>query len=246
MKLQELQRNWNIYGETDPLWSILSASGKQGGKWDTTAFFETGVREIAEVMESLERLGVQLQRQRALDFGCGVGRLTQALGGHFNNVVGVDIAPSMIAQAGALNRLGERCQYFLNDAPNLKIFNKDSFDFIYSKYVLQHMTQTYVIGYLNEFLRVLATQGVLVFQLPSEYHPEREHRTTKQAVARMAPRKLLDTYRKLRNKPIMEMHPIPRDQIIQVLESAGARVVHVADDPHDGRWTSLLYFAYKI
>ena len=42
-------------------------------------------------------------RDRALDFGCGVGRLTRALGDRFDAVVGVDISAGMVEQARRLN-----------------------------------------------------------------------------------------------------------------------------------------------
>ena len=43
------------------------------------------------------------RRDRALDFGCGVGRLTRALGTRFESALGVDISAGMIEQARRLN-----------------------------------------------------------------------------------------------------------------------------------------------
>lgn len=110
-------------------------------------------------------------RQSALDFGCGVGRLTQALCEHFFSCQGVDIAPSMIEQANRLNQHGHRCRYAVNDADNLGQFDDRSFDFVYSNIVLQHIRPDYTINYIKEFARVLANDGVCVFQVPSERKP---------------------------------------------------------------------------
>jgi hypothetical protein len=74
--LPELKRNWDMFGATDPLWSIYTAPGKEGNRWDPAEFFETGELEIAGVMDRVEALDIDLAGGSALDFGCGVGRLT--------------------------------------------------------------------------------------------------------------------------------------------------------------------------
>jgi SAM-dependent methyltransferase len=168
MDLEELQANWDKFGKTDPLWSIITAPSKRGGRWDADEFFATGCREIAAVMAYVQSLGVVLRKGRALDFGCGVGRLTQALCAYFAACDGVDIAPSMIELARRYNKFGEKCRYHLNEVPNLSLFADNSFEFIYSSVTLQHMRPDYSAAYLKEFLRVLAPGGLAVFQLPGE------------------------------------------------------------------------------
>ncbi len=167
MELKELQRNWNAFGETDPLGAILTVPSKMRGKWDEREFFQKGVDEIAAVMDYIRPIRPRLPRREALDFGCGVGRLTQALARHFDRCVGVDIAPSMIELADRYNRFGERCRYVLNEVDDLSVFESDRFDFIYTFIVLQHMRPEYSLNYIKEFIRVLAPGGLAVFQLPT-------------------------------------------------------------------------------
>src|SRR5215813_1192715 len=99
MDLDLLKEHWNRFGKTDAMGAILSWPEKMDGKWDHDEFFRTGVTEIAWILRYAETLYPGFGRQKALDFGCGVGRLTQALTAHFDEVHGVDIAPSMIALA---------------------------------------------------------------------------------------------------------------------------------------------------
>jgi SAM-dependent methyltransferase len=165
LELHELQRNWDEFGRTDPLGAIL---GGHGEEWDRREFFSTGVREIHGVLRYVGSLGIPLFRRRAMDFGCGVGRLTQALCRHFDECWGIDIAPSMIDLARNYNRYGDRCKYHLNQTDNLRAFEDESWDFIYSNLVLQHMKPAFGKNYIKEFLRVLSPNGVLVFQLPAE------------------------------------------------------------------------------
>ncbi len=166
--LHGLQRSWDEAGLADPLWAILTAPGKQGGAWDVDEFFSSGRAEIAAVLEYLSSLGLPISHRRALDFGCGVGRLTQALAEHFDEVDGVDIAPSMVEQARELNRHADRCHYHINAAPDLHLFPDGRFDLVYSNLVLQHVGPELACAYIREFVRVLAPGGVALFQLPSE------------------------------------------------------------------------------
>lgn len=169
MDLRELQRHWDTFGRVDPFWAILTDPSRRGNRWDPEAFFATGREEIAAHMADANRLGVPAGRGRALDFGCGAGRLTQALGDHFDRVVGVDVAPSMVALARQHNRLGDRCTYVVNDAPDLRVLGDAPFDLIYTGRVLQHIEPRYSTAYMREFVRLLAPGGYLSFDVPSEH-----------------------------------------------------------------------------
>jgi len=166
MDLIELEKNWDEFGKTDPLWAILTNPGTEGGKWNLNEFFALGRQEIAGVFERAKPYGLPLRREAALDFGCGVGRLTQALCGWFERACGVDIAPSMIELARRYNQYGGRCEYFQNSRADLSIFADNSFDLIYSKIALQHAEPRYSAAYIREFARILRSGGLMVFQIP--------------------------------------------------------------------------------
>ena len=128
------------------------------------AFFASGEAEIAEVLRIAETLGYPRQHERALDFGCGVGRLTRALSNSFEEAVGLDISAEMIRFARELNE-GRSCRFEVNDRVDLGTFESASFDFVYSSLVLQHMPRTDLIrSYIDEFLRVVRPGGLVVFQ----------------------------------------------------------------------------------
>ena len=103
-------------------------------------------------------------RSKALDFGCGVGRLTRALLEHFAEAHGVDISAKMIEVA---QRSTPRCQFHLNNSQNLSLFADETFDFVYSNRVLQHMpSQAMIEKYIREFFRISVPGGLVVFQVP--------------------------------------------------------------------------------
>lgn len=248
MDLKELQTHWNEFGKIDPLFAILTEAGKEGNKWDLEEFFASGKKEIDNLMEHVGSLGLQVKRGSALDFGCGVGRLSQALASHFIEVSGVDIASSMIDLADKYNHHRDRCTYYLNREGSLKIFKNDSFDFIYSNITLQHMAPRYSQGYIQEFLRILSPDGLLVFQLPAA-PPVQHRRDYRRAIKSLVPNWLLDSYRNLRYgglKPVMQMYGVERDVIVKMLEEDNAVILHVEQEPtlQEG-WVSNLYFVTK-
>jgi 2-polyprenyl-3-methyl-5-hydroxy-6-metoxy-1,4-benzoquinol methylase len=132
MKFEQLQVNWDKFGKVDPLWAILTNPEKRNNKWNVDEFFRTGEAEIDGVIQYINSLQLPRRRQKALDFGCGAGRLTQALCRYFDQCYGVDIAPSMIELAEKYNRYGSKCHYYTNSAQDLSLFEDNSFDFIYS------------------------------------------------------------------------------------------------------------------
>ncbi len=168
MDLAELQRHWDAFGRQDPFWAILSHPAHRGNRWPLEEFFETGQVEVAAVMAEAARHGLPHAKRRALDFGCGAGRLTQAMADHFDAALGIDVAPSMIALAREHNRHGNRCAYEVNDRPDLSRWPDASFDLVYTGRVLQHMEPRYAAAYVREFVRVLAPGGYLSFDVPSE------------------------------------------------------------------------------
>ncbi len=159
--LRNLQRNWDAFGTDDPLWAVLTAPEKRHGRWDVDEFLATAAPELelvlGEVRSAVPEAFELMPRDRALDFGCGVGRLTLGLAEHFRNCDGVDIAPSMIDEARKLasaRSMSDRCSYHLNETDNLSQFESSSFDFIYTAHVLQHMEPRFARAYVHEFIQL--------------------------------------------------------------------------------------------
>jgi SAM-dependent methyltransferase len=165
--LRRQQQDWNDLAAVDPLWAIFTAPGRQHGGWNTEEFFLTGEREIAEVMSTAAEVGLPESFDRALDFGCGVGRTTRALSFRFAETVGVDISERMIERARELNADRPNCTFLTSVAPDLGKFEANSFDLVYSNVVLQHLQSSdSVCAYVAEFIRVIRTTGLVVFQMP--------------------------------------------------------------------------------
>lgn len=155
-------RDWEELSQLDPLFAILTEKEKQFGKWDPKEFFASGQAEIDALMKSC---GIPAgDHGRALDFGCGVGRLSNALRLYFGDVWGVDVSSGMVELA---RRYVTSCSFVVNQSDNLSQFGNDSFDFIYSNIVLQHQPSKEIArSYIREFVRLLKPEGMAVFQMP--------------------------------------------------------------------------------
>ncbi|MDX6647570.1 MAG: hypothetical protein QOK40_3297 [Miltoncostaeaceae bacterium] len=245
MDLRTLQRDWDACGRDDPLWAIIPRAG-----WEIEPFFASGEADVALLMDQIAALGLDPPRGRALDFGCGVGRLTQPLGGRYDEVVGVDIAPAMLELAEHHNGLGARCRYLLNETPDLHRFPDAHFDLVCTLITLQHVHPRYVAGYLREFVRVLAPGGVAAFQLASRPRsPGTRHRARARrlAMAALPERTGRALYRRLTGRPaLIEMFGVPLERATALVEDAGGRVVAALEDACAGvDWVSHRYFAVR-
>lgn len=246
MALQQHKQDWEVLGRLHPLSSVMS----NNDNWDIKEFFQTGENEIQSDLERATRLGYPKTRETALDFGCGVGRLTRALSKYFTQCTGVDIAESMIANAKELNQSTNGCTFIVNAEPHLRIFSDNSFDMIYSKIALQHIPNTELIkAYIAEFLRVLKTDGLLIFQLPSyiPFHMQLviHYRKGLYRVLQSAGiYNRIKRFKRLVNP--MHLSYIPEKDIVTFLEAEGGRVLEIlADDAVPPPLRSCTYYVTK-
>ncbi len=223
--LKELQRNWEGLAQADPLWAICTDPEKRNNQWTREDFFAIGCKEIEAVLGYAARIRIYIDKTApALDFGCGVGRLTRALSAYFPECTGVDISPTMIAMARELNRDLPDCRFQLNDDIQLKSFPDNYFGFIYTSLVLQHIAEPCSHQYLVELVRVLRPGGVLIFQVPEKLRANLLVRVR----ARLALRSRLRSVFRRQKPCAMEMHCIKELVIRKLITHNGARVVDVA------------------
>jgi len=238
--LKELQKEWNTFGKVNPQWAILNKKGK---KVSLTEFFKFGQEKISKVFDYLKSKDISINKEgKTLDFGCGIGRLTQALAPHFDRTYGIDISPSMIELANKYNKYPKKVEYILNDKDNLFIFKDDTFDFIYTNIVLQHIPKKYIFSYIKEFLRILKPNGILLFQLPSK-----RLMSWQTLIEIIFPKFVVDFAKKKINGAVMDMNTIRKEKIIDFLEKGHAKILDITKNKSAGkRFESFNYLVRKL
>lgn len=230
--LERHRREWEDLAGRDPLWAILSYRRYKFGRWDPDEFNATGLRQGANLAYRCRALGRPERRDRALDFGCGVGRLAPALSASFGDYVGVDISETMVAQARRQHASLPNCRFVAEADDRLTAWADRSFDLVYSFHVLQHLDSTStILAYVASLLRVLAAGGLWVVQVPERVpKPERlAYDARRDLYARLAaagvPSALL--YR-LGLFP-MTMNSVPEAHVLALIDEAGARVLDIKE-----------------
>ena len=219
---------WEDWGRVDPFWAILASPDAHHGRWDVDRFFETGVDWVATILAHAQQLGRPIRRGTALDFGCGVGRLTRALTPHFERTYGLDVASTMITEARRLDTARGRsgAEFVLHDREDLSRYASGAIDFLVCLLVLQHLPSREAIeGYLHEFVRVLSPGGVAVVQLPVQVPGARPGRvplrTRGTRFLRAVGVRPTFLYERLGWQPDMPMSGIPYEEAVAIFESAG-------------------------
>ena len=255
MKLSQVRFNWDALARRDALGSICTQLPPGAERWDAAAFFETGRREWSAIRARAHSLGLAAEGERALDFGCGVGRLSFAMAADFARVDAVDASGAMLAQARRFQAEAgagaSRVHFAQNLDPERGFAAAESCDFALALLVLQHVPPDAARAYLAALVRALRPGKALFAQIPERCHPRAaallEARGLKGRLRRAVPALWLERYRSWRNRgPRMDMFGLAPGEVAAVLERAGAELL--AADPADdtqGLLPSRRYFARR-
>lgn len=132
---------WEKFGRDDPYFGVLAEEKFTADKIGENRheFFASGRWTASRIIARFEEHFGALGRDRALDHGCGVGRLALPLAERFSEVVGVDVSPSMLAEArsNADALAATNVRFFLAD-DGLSAADGE-FDLVNSYMTLQHI-----------------------------------------------------------------------------------------------------------
>jgi len=154
---RDTDADWRELGETQPYWGVLTHPDFRTENLtpaNIEAFYESGAQYIGEIVGQFERLTGTRPSGKALDFGCGTGRLTEAMSA-YASTIGYDISPGMLEKARRRQGKGVYVDA-LPDGP---------FDWINTFIVLQHIPPARGMALIEDLLARLAPGGLLSLQL---------------------------------------------------------------------------------
>ncbi len=162
--VRDTDADWNAIATNEPFFGVLANDQYRRHNLDERAveeFYASGRADIEHVIAMLRRVtGEKVKPQLALDFGCGVGRLTFAMRDYARRAVGVDVADAMldIARERAESRRLREIE-FRSTLPD------EPFDWVSSLIVFQHIPPQRGHELIEQLVERLAPGGLVSLQL---------------------------------------------------------------------------------
>jgi ubiquinone/menaquinone biosynthesis C-methylase UbiE len=240
--------HWEKFGQTDPYFGVLTQHKyKSANLTDESRaeFFKSGEVYVAQVFDTIkQRLYPDVEIKRALDFGCGVGRLIIPLAARAEEVIGVDVSSAMLTEAAENVRESEIKNIQLVKSHNDDLTCLDGkFDLIHSYIVFQHIPPKRGLKLVKRLLNHLGDGGVGVLHFTYA-----KDSAGKKIVAMLRAKVPLvgNFINLIRGRrfffPLIEMNSYSLNQIMGLLQDCGVSNVHVNFTNHGGFHGTILYF----
>ena len=215
--------DWETFAQREPYFAVLTDERFLRDRVDLDEFYATGEADIARLFAAI---GGDFHPRSALDFGCGVGRLTRALAKRVPEVAGVDASATMLELARAVVPGGT----FTTELPARK------FDFVCSLIVFQHIPVREGEAIVERLLALLSDDGVaalhFTFRRPGGVvrRLARRLRARTPLIHRFRARLEGDT----RGLPYMQMNEYDFDWIVARFRDAGCHQPVLFPTNHGG------------
>ena len=152
---------WDDFAKKNPEYYILTKDVDYSTKEGKRIFFKSGKEFTNKTLEKVSHL--LPDKKRALEIGCGIGRLTLPHANHFDEVIAVDIAPTM------LTKLQENAAKFGHENIQTYVSSEQWWQFkvsyAYSYLVFQHIQDFGTIEkYINKIAYCLECGGIAQLQ----------------------------------------------------------------------------------
>lgn len=167
--VRDTDADWRDIAKKLPYWGVLSEEQYNAKKLDKDVienFYATGEEFVNNLVATVQsRFGKAVHISKALDFGCGVGRLLLPLARMSEHATGIDIAPDMLrlCQKRA-DSVGIKNITLVPSDDTLSKLD-DSYDFINSYIVFQHIPPSRGYVVLENLLWRLSPGGVAAIHL---------------------------------------------------------------------------------
>lgn len=231
--------DWERFGELDPYWAVLTDEKFRAEKLNADArreFFASGEAHLERVTEMI-RATVEpgFAPARAVDVGCGVGRVLLPLARRTPETVGVDVSSSMLREAGKnLAEARVKADLVLGDENLSRLTG--TFDFVHSYIVFQHVSPPRGEKICIALLGKLRPGGVAAL-----HFSYRTPLSAKQKVLRWGRQRtpvigavLNLLKRRPVSSPYMELYEYDLASVFEMFRAAGCQALHLRFTDHGG------------
>jgi SAM-dependent methyltransferase len=223
---RDTDADWRELGATQPYWGVLTQPDYRTENLtpaNLEAFYATGAEHIRDIVRRLKAATGKQAGGRALDFGCGAGRLTEAMTAYAKSVTGFDISPGMLAEA---RKRGGKATY-------VETLPHGPFDWINSFIVLQHIPPARGLALIEDLLARLAPGGLVSLHVTVWREPQLQERSAR-GVKRLL-RPLVQRWNVARlPKGAIRMYDYDLSQVVERLNWAGIGELALVPTDHGG------------
>jgi cyclopropane fatty-acyl-phospholipid synthase-like methyltransferase len=181
-KIERMRRDWDERARRNARHFVVTGQEQ----WSDEEFWESGrITLEEEILNDLTNIcqGKDPKQMTVLEIGCGAGRVTRALAGHFGEVYAVDISAEMVRQARHAVAGFPNARVFRNNGKDLRVVGDHwwnrfgmggpRFDFAFSFMVFQHISSRDIIeSYVREAHRLLRPGALFKFQVQGSSRAE--------------------------------------------------------------------------
>jgi SAM-dependent methyltransferase len=247
-----------LYGERarwehlarDPYYAVLNEEGFRQGRGAADArarFDQAGEQDVAETVAEIRRfIDADFRPARALDFGCGVGRLTIPLARVCGHVTGIDISRTMIDEArrNCEARQIRNVTLSTSDAFFESESSTPEFDFIHSYIVFQHIPPRAGRWLAGNLVQRLTPGGIGALHFTYARRASRTRRVVhrlRRTIPGLNVLANLVQHRPLR-EPLIPMYRYDLAELFALLRDHGCAHVHARLTDHGGHLGAMLLF----
>ena len=256
---------WVKWGRQDPYFAVITNDKFRVAKLNDVVrkeFFDSGRHHVSYLLDACRQLaGPTFAPARALDFGCGVGRVALPLAEQVAEVLGLDVSPDMLIEARRnAEQMGLRNTEFMLSGDDLSAV-PGPFDLVHSCITFQHIDVPRGRLLFRQLLGLLAVGGVGAIQVTyaKAYHAEAFGQPPAPRLP-PPPATLPATSSKLDNlgamlgriglgprtepaaDPEMQMNPYNLSELAFMLQAAGVTSFQAQFTDHGGELGVFLFF----
>ena len=229
---------------------------------DKEVFFASGRQHVELVLSSLRKhVDASLSPRRILDFGCGVGRVVIPFAQIAAEVVGMDVSPSMLAEARSNCAAGGTTNVTLLRSDDTLSTLEGTFDLVHSCIVLQHIEVARGTALFAQLVRRIHPGGVGAIHVtfgwtiyaatygqpvapPPPPPPTKAQLLKKWIRGWLLPERESSppTPAQPESDPEMQMNYYNLSELMFVLQRAGVQQVHTEMTDHGGALGAFLFF----
>ncbi len=243
-------KEWEAWGKKDPYYGVLTAERYRRDTMDEAAykeFFQSGEDDIEQTLADCSRHFGEVPMRRTLDFGCGVGRLLLPLAKRTKKLcVGIDISDSMLAEtARNAAKFGQPNLHLCRSIEDARSA-KESFGFVHSYIVFQHIDPRRGLRIIAQLLALLEKGGVAALHVTYGRRKYLESfgakPTIRRAVEHLVRRPLSRLAHRLQKKdPEMQMNTYDLNKVLFLAQQSGVRLGGIRFTDHGGHLGACLF-----